>query len=38
MIYIPYKINVDETKFNSDASLVAFKTTVGDVLMYSQKT
>ena len=38
MIIIPFKINVDETKFNSDASLVAFKTTEGYVHVYSLKT
>ena len=35
MINIPSKIIVDYTKFNFDASLVAFKTTEGDVYVCS---
>ena len=38
MINIPYKIRVDYTKFNFDASLVAFKTTEGDLYVCSSKT
>ena len=35
MIKIPFKILVDDTKFNEKANLVAFKTITGGVYIYS---